>query len=775
MNDLRRQLVETLGWETPLALFPVRHHSPTGARHLEAFLRRYRPDAVLIEGPAAFERPELLADPAHEAPFALVACTGRGEGVTVRSYYPMCDYSPELVAIRTGKELGAALEFIDLVLPGRGDPDGLESDERLGSDDGALERSRFTAEVVRRAGCRDMDEMWEALFEQGGWEKSPEAWALELLAWAHLSRAGYGPAELEADGTLERERFMAARIARATRQHRRVAVVTGAFHTAALRGADGSKARGAGEASVFLAPYTFPRLDALLGYASGMSGPQFYQWVWEARGEADPFAVAARRALVETSRLARGDGEVVGTADAIQALAFARDLAGFRGRPRVGRSELIEGATACLVKGDASLVGQRLHRALAEVMRGKKVGKLGPSAGEPPLVREFRALMAALRLPLEHGRPVAQELAVFQSDLALRRSRFFHQCRFLSIPLAEWQRGPDLATGEDLHLAIEHWAVQWVPEVEARLLELAHLGATVEDVASATLASACAEDAGKAGALAMHVLRGLVMGLHRTTARLVPHLGAAMFQDDDALSLLEAGARIRSVLRGRERLEGTSVRGLPELARQAFLQGTLRLERLAGLGPDRAEAGVGALSTLLDVATTEKELAPPREMLLAHAREGAERTQVPFLQGALHGLLLQLRELPLETMARTLGRLSRGRTRTDGLGAYLEGVLALARQALLGESALLEAFLAHVRESAWEDFLASLPALRRAFTRLTPRETEAVAAAAAERLGLRKSELTGLLGAPPEVVARLSAWEQAAVAAEAAWAGEERA
>lgn len=771
MKDLRRQLVETLGWKTPLALFPVRHHSPTGARHLEAFLRKYEPDAILIEGPAGFEKPELLADEAHQAPFALVACTGQGEGVTVRSYYPMCDYSPELVAIRIGKELGAAIEFIDLVMPRCGGGDAIESDEQLGSDDGALERSRFTAEVVKRAGCRDFDEVWEALFEQTGWTKSPEEWALELLTYAHLSRAGYTPAELEAEGTLERERFMAAQIARVTKKKKKVVVVTGAFHTAALRETDGAKAGSAGEATVFLAPYTFPRLDALLGYASGMSGPQFYQWVWEARGEEDPFGVAARRVLVETSRLARKDGEVVGTADAIQALAFGRDLAGFRGRSRVGRTELIEGATACLVKGDATLVGQRLHRALAEVMRGTKVGKLGPSAGEPPLVRDFRARMEELRLPVEHGRPVAQELAVFQSDLALRRSRFFQQCRFLNIPFAEHQRGPNLATGEDLHLTIEHWAVQWVPEIEARLLELAHLGATVEDVASATLASACGEDGGKAGPLAMHVLRGLVMGLHRTTARLVPHLGAAMFQDDDALSLLEAGSRLRSVLRGRERLEGASVQGLPDLARQAFLQGALRLERLATLGPDRAEQVVGALSTLLEVATTEKELAPPREMLVNHAREGAERTHVPFLQGALHGLLLQLRELPIETMAKTLGRLSRGKTRTDGLGAYLEGVLALARQALLGESALLEAFLVHVRESAWEDFLASLPALRRAFTRLTPRETESVATAAAERLGMKKSDLTGMLGASPEVVARLSSWEQAAVAAEMSWGG----
>ena len=127
---------------------------------------------------------------------------------------------------------------------------------------------------------------------------------------------------------------MAEHMAEAKKGGKKVLVVTGAFHSVALRDTAPANERGAPkrakkpeskvETEVFLAPYTFPRLDALLGYASGMSGPEFDQRVWESRKGKDPFAAAAQEILVGASRLARKDGEVIGTADAIQAMAFAR-------------------------------------------------------------------------------------------------------------------------------------------------------------------------------------------------------------------------------------------------------------------------------------------------------------------------------------------------------------------------------------------------------------------------------------------------------------------
>jgi hypothetical protein len=247
-----------------------------------------------------------------------------------------------------------------------------------------------------------------------------------------------------------------------------------------------------------------------------------------------------------------------------------------------------------------------------------------------------------------------------------------------------------------------------------------------------------------------------------------------MFADDDVLSLLRAGATLRTVMEGRERLEAASVDGVPQLAQQAFMQGALRLERLAHISPDQVESVLGALSTLLDVVLTQPKLAPPRDLLLSHAIAGREaaRLQSPAVLGALDGFLLQLGEGDLAGLAKRIVTLSQGKTRIDGVGSYLEGVISASRQALLGDGPLFDALIAYIRDTEWDDFLASLPSLRRALTRLSPRETESVAERAAKLFGITKAEATALFGASPEVVARLGTWEQGYVADERKWAAD---
>ncbi|MFZ0743582.1 MAG: DUF5682 family protein, partial [Terracidiphilus sp.] len=109
--------------------FPIRHHSPACAWHLAKLIRELRPTQILVEGPASFTPliPAIL-DPETRAPVAVYAhfidvdrklhkpCEGEPDFGPARyaAYYPFCDYSPELVALRVGSECGAHIEFIDL-------------------------------------------------------------------------------------------------------------------------------------------------------------------------------------------------------------------------------------------------------------------------------------------------------------------------------------------------------------------------------------------------------------------------------------------------------------------------------------------------------------------------------------------------------------------------------------------------------------------------------------------------------------------------------------
>src|SRR6185295_2734683 len=109
--------------------FPIRHHSPACSWHLARLIRNLRPAAILVEGPASFTPliPTIL-DPETKAPFAVYThfvdvnrklykpAAGELDLGPARfaAYYPFCDYSPELVALRVGQETGAQLSFIDL-------------------------------------------------------------------------------------------------------------------------------------------------------------------------------------------------------------------------------------------------------------------------------------------------------------------------------------------------------------------------------------------------------------------------------------------------------------------------------------------------------------------------------------------------------------------------------------------------------------------------------------------------------------------------------------
>ena len=108
----------------PVVYYPIRHHSPACAWHLEQTIRRYQPDCILVEGPEnANSLLPVLTSPDTRAPIALYYAwrdeEGRlskekGEPAAFRCYYPFLDQSPELVALRAAAARGICGRFIDL-------------------------------------------------------------------------------------------------------------------------------------------------------------------------------------------------------------------------------------------------------------------------------------------------------------------------------------------------------------------------------------------------------------------------------------------------------------------------------------------------------------------------------------------------------------------------------------------------------------------------------------------------------------------------------------
>ena len=97
-----------------IVYFPVRHHSPACAWHVSRLIRQVKPKSVLIEGPR--NAAPLIPFLTHERtrmPVAIYTTFVQrfDDGMPIRhaAYYPLCDYSPELAAIRAAAEVAPKL------------------------------------------------------------------------------------------------------------------------------------------------------------------------------------------------------------------------------------------------------------------------------------------------------------------------------------------------------------------------------------------------------------------------------------------------------------------------------------------------------------------------------------------------------------------------------------------------------------------------------------------------------------------------------------------
>ena len=210
----------------PILYFPVRHHSPVCAYHLKKAIKAYQPDCILIEGPQNAQ--EIIPVLAHEdtkAPIALYYFYKdsrgllSGEKEDYKCYYPFLDCSPELVALREAKARNIPARFIDLpygeILLGTAEHKGIrtEGEKQTYNDDYLLSRSRYLGLLCEKTGLRSFEELWEKYFEINGLFQETADFVRQMLTYCGLSRMHTPKEELEADGCLLRERYMAQQIA----------------------------------------------------------------------------------------------------------------------------------------------------------------------------------------------------------------------------------------------------------------------------------------------------------------------------------------------------------------------------------------------------------------------------------------------------------------------------------------------------------------------------------------------------------------------------------
>ncbi len=752
--------------------FPIRHHSPACAWHLSRLIEELRPEAVLIEGPE--EMTSLIPYMLHEqtiAPFAVYATyapkSPNDLPVQFASYYPFCDYSPELVALRTGQKVGARLRFIDLSYPEQIVAEGSTRQNLL--DEHYLIESAYLKRLQQVTGCKDLNDTWDHLFEANFLRQSTREFIRSIAAYCYICRSEYSKEQLYS--SLKREEGMARAIQEElARSEGRVIVVTGGFHTVALPLLEGSKftrqKHRLTKSHMTLMAYSYDRLDALNGYSSGLPSPAYYDTLWQSLTTAQPFYETAGRLLVEIGRETRKTFSYISTADVQSALEQAVRMARKRGHTEPLREDLLDAVRSCFVKGDMEVEGRGLMQLVQSILSGNRTGTVPAEAGVPPLVEDFRTTAHKLRLKISDTSVRKVSLDIYRNSSHLHTSRFLHALNFLGVAFASLLSGPDFLRGQNLDRIQEQWEYRWTPLTESRLIERSVYGATIKEVATKLLLEEVRGAASKGNSRsAIRAVRLLVaacrMGLHEQTSKLCALITAEAAADPDFSSLSAAICEMSLLWHSREPLQARGLQALPTIARTAYHRAIFLIPSLATATDELAPQLLQALCELRETAISSFSL--DLELLHEGLCELIATPQChPLIAGGVAGLLYNSAAISSQELMKLLqGYLD---SPVPAFGPrFLCGLLSTSREVAWNEPTLLRELDSRLRQWEEEQFLQHLPDLRLAFSVLTPREIDLVAQAVAtlygKPLGKLFSPLTLAQAKAGQEIERLvSAW-----------------
>ncbi|MFF9350558.1 DUF5682 family protein [Streptomyces sp. NPDC014734] len=776
----------------------VRHHSPACARLVERTIGELRPAQVLVEGPADMNGRlgELLLG--HALPVAVFSHYRDGDRAAT-SWAPLCDYSPEWVALRAGRASGAEVRFIDLPA---WHPAFAERTNRYA--DTEIRYAEATDRLCRHFAVDSPDALWDRLFEV----EPDDGLAERLDAYFALVRG-----DARADGgDRARESYMAAwvRAAVAAAGNRPVLVVTGGFHQPALRALAAPDVPGDGPgdggpddgrdawehgadgwprvpvppeeamAGSFLVPYSFRQLDAFAGYQSGMPSPGYYQRVWEAGPEAA--ADGLLRAVVERLRARRVP---VSTSGLIAARSLAQGLTALRGHPFPARIDVLDGLAGALITDDLDhplpwtsrgVLEAGAHPVVVEMVAacgGDRTGRLHPATPAPPLVHDVASRLAALSLD---GGPQASYRLDLTSAVDLERSRVLHRLRVLGVPGHTRTAGPE--RGSD-PVFTERWEARPAPGREAALVEAGAYGATLAQAAAEALADRTRDTPSGADDLARSLFDAVLCGMGAFSERLLGELVSCAGELRDVGALGEILSTALGLWR-HDRVFGMADGPLPAAVIDRATERLLWLlegaRGASGVDFPRLRAVVAVRDALLHAPHL---LSVPPGAVVSAARRISGDPEAPIdLRGAAFGLHRALARVPGLAEGPDLPDGPPGTVRAvaragaDALGDWLAGLFALARDEMTdaaipgegretGDAESLVAVLdGLVRALPEDEFLAGLPALRQAFAFFPPRERERIAAALLERRGVHGSSRSLLrTSADPLLIARAHALE----------------
>lgn len=728
--------------------FGIRHLSPAGAWHLRHFLDERRPRLVLVEGPCDLEDEMAhMCDPRTRAPFAVLAYTHETPVRTL--LYPFSEYSPEYQAVLWCAQNGAACRFMDL-----------PSDVFLSlpsvhrTEEGEEGRMGVYRALEERLGGDGHETFWERTLEQAETAEGYHQGA--NLFGQSLREATQGKDEDREEIRL-REAWMRRQIREAVSSGigpEDMVVVTGAYHVEGLRSWEDAPSKEEArdldglprtEASHTLMPYSDYRLSSRSGYGAGNKAPAYYGLIWEALCAGEPMR-AAYGYLAGIAGYQREHGFPVSSAEVIEGVRLARELAVLRGGRIPALRDLRDAAVTCL--GGSSMAAVSL--AVADTEIGTGIGSLPEGVSRTSIQEDFYRQMKDLKLEkyrdiaaqdlaldLRENRNVKSEKSAF---LDLNRSFFLHRLRVLGVHFAEVKDSrQENATWS------EHWVVRWTPEAEIELVESALKGDTIIQAASFAMKEA-AEGAGDMGGIARVIEDAFLCGMAGSAVYATDILAGKSVDAVSAAELAETAQRLSMVIRFGT-IRRVDEKPLEPILIRIFYRACLLLPGACSCDESAAGGMITAMDQL-NKAALAHEFLDTQEWTTALTRVAERDDLNTRLSGFAAAILLERGLLDTKQLQREVSRRLSAGTPADLGAGWFEGLAMKNRYALIARLSLWESLDSYLDSLDDEEFKRALVFLRRAFSDFSAREKDEIAENLGELWGLNAAAVSAAVNAP---------------------------
>lgn len=749
--------------------FPVRHHSPACSYHLLKTIDEYKPDCILVEGPQnADSLIPVLTDEKTVLPIAFYYFYKDTEklisedGDDYKCYYPFLNTSPEYNALLSARRMNIDCGFIDLpygeILINTTENKGIRAEREIQSynDDYYLSHNKFFKALCEKTGLRSFEEFWEKFFEIDGLYMSTEDFVAKMYSYCYLTRQNTPKEEMQSDGCLVREQYMAMNIIKALENHSRVLVVTGGFHTSGLFEITSSNEKpqkiklhnfDKKIQNVYAMTYSFEAADALNGYASGMQNPGFYDNVWKKIKEKhslsekpeDVYSSVVLDTLLRCAKKSVKANFLITMSDISSAVTMYDGLSALRDKKSPGLYELYDSVQSCFVKGELNAASSVPLRILSKVATGDEIGKLCDTAEKLPLIKNFEELSEKYRLKINNIIEQKIELDIFAKPSNMEISRFFYRLNFLKTGFAKRLKGADIINNTDRSRIREIWSYKRSINTDSALIDFGAYGATVEEVCVIVSAKRLIEEQKCSGAAKLYV-ECFLMGID-ISEKFAEKMNDIIIGDGDFFSIGKA-IYYFNMLHSLKRMYKSDNSTGEYFLIKCFQKIVTMLPSMINVSTEYSSECIKICKMLYNLVSNDILKSEYNTLIEAFQAMAEKDNPEPAVYGAVLGLLYGCDVLYKNNINKAVEGYLTGTEEMRKKGAcFLRGLFATARDIVLVGNEFVIIVDNLIKSLPMDSFIEVLPELRLAFSYFTPSEIDNIAEKAAQLYDKAKEDV----------------------------------